>query len=220
VKPVLSSVQGRALVLLAPLLVLAPALAGDTSVDDFIAKVKKGMSGIKTTRGHFKQTKKLAIFNDDVVSLGSFSIERPDRLRWEVRSPFRSVLVITGERGARWNENMKKVERFALADKPGIDIAVKQMFAWYSGRFDEIKAFEPTLEQDGRTIALVPRNEKLREVLSRITIHFAPTFATIESIVLEEKGGDRTDMAFEAIELDKELEAGTFDIPDGGPDKR
>ncbi len=212
--------MNRALVLVASLLLVASALAGDSSVDDFIAKVKKGMSGVKTTRGHFKQTKKLAIFNDDVVSLGSFSLDRPDKLRWEVRSPFRSVLVITGDRGARWNENMTKVERFALADKPGIDVAVKQMFAWYSGRFDEIRSFEPTIEQDGHTIALVPKNEKLREVLSRITIHFVPSFATIESIALEEKGGDRTDIAFEAVELDKELEAATFEIPDGGPGKR
>ena len=193
-------------------MLLAPARAGDSSVEDFIARVKKGMSGLKTTRGSFKQTKRLAIFSDDVSSLGSFAIARPDKLRWEVTSPFRSVLAITGERGARWNENMKAVERFALADKPGIDVAVKQMFTWYSGSFDEVKSFDPTIEQDGRTISLVPRNEKVRAVLSRIAIRFSPSFATIESIALEEKGGDRTDLAFSAVELDADLGAGAFDV--------
>ena len=208
----------RALLALALVLVLAPARAEDKpldarSLDGFVAKVKAGMKDVKTTRGRFKQVKKLAAFDDKVESSGIFAIERPSKIRWEIASPFKSILVIAGDKGERWNEHKKTVEKFALADKPGIDVAVKQMFTWYSGDFDDVKgAFDPSVEKDGRSIALVPKNEKVREVMSRIVIRFAESFATIESIAIEEKGGDRTDITFEGVEMNKELDAKTFSI--------
>lgn len=192
---------------------LLPARAEDSPLDAFVQKVKKGMADVKTTRGRFQQTKTLAAFDDKVVSSGTFAIERPGKIRWEIATPFKSILVIAGDKGARWNENKKTVEKFALADKPGIDVAVKQMFTWYSGNFDEVKGtFDPSIEKDGRTVALVPKNDKLREVMSRILVRFAEGFATIESIAIEEKGGDRTDIAFEGVELNKDLDAKTFEI--------
>ncbi|HZU98987.1 MAG TPA: outer membrane lipoprotein carrier protein LolA [Planctomycetota bacterium] len=199
--------------IVAAAVVLSTARADESPLDALIAKVKKGMAGVKTTRGRFKQTKKLAAFDDTVESKGTFAIERPGKLRWEIESPFKSVLVIAGDKGARWNETRKKVERFALADKPGIDVAVKQMFSWYSGTFDEAKgSFDATVEKEGRAVSLVPKNEKVREVMARISIVFSPDWKTIESIALVEKGGDRTDIAFEGVELDKELPAKTFEI--------
>jgi outer membrane lipoprotein-sorting protein len=202
-----------ALALAVPALVALGARAEVTPLDPIVAKLNNRMSGVKTTRGRFKQTKKLAAFDDTVESSGTFAIERPSKLRWQISKPFESILVITGDKGARWNEHKKSVEKFALADKPGIDVAVKQMFTWYSGDFEDVRStFEPKAEQDGRSIALVPKNEKVREVMSKITIKFAADFATIESIAIEEKGGDRTDIAFEGVETNKDLDAKTFEI--------
>ncbi len=203
----------------AALLVLALAAVSIAEepkpLDDFVAKVKKGMADVKTTRGRFKQTKRLAAFDDKVESSGSFAIERPSKLRWEIAAPFKSILVIAGDKGARWNEHKKTVEKFSLAEKPGIDVAVKQMFTWYSGDFDDVKGtFEPSIEKDGRTIALVPKNDKLKYLNAKVLIKFAEGFATIESIVIEEKGGDRTDLVFEGVELNKDLDAKTFEIAD------
>jgi outer membrane lipoprotein-sorting protein len=195
----------------------APPAAGDepSAVDAFLKKVKTAMADQKTTAGRFKQTKKLAIFDDKVESSGSFAIKRPDRLRWEITTPFKSILVIAGDKGARWNETRKAVERFALADKPGIDVAVKQMFTWYSGTFDDVKGpFDVTIAKDGRSVALVPKNEKVREVLSKVTLVFAASLATIDSIAMEEKGGDRTDIVFEGVETNKDLDDKVFAIED------
>jgi outer membrane lipoprotein-sorting protein len=200
-----------ALVSLSP--ISSVARGDDSPLDAFVTKVKKGMKDVKTTRGRFTQTRRLAAFDDAVVSTGSFAIERPSKIRWEIEKPFRSILVITGDKGARWNEHRKAVERFALAEKPGIDVAVKQMFTWYSGDFEDVKAtFEPTVESDGRTVSLVPKNEKVRDVMARIAIRFAPDFATIESIAIEEKGGDRTDIVFSSVALNEALDPKTFEI--------
>jgi outer membrane lipoprotein-sorting protein len=207
-------VKARAALLVA-LVLAAPALGEEPALDAFMAKVKKAMGEVKTTRGRWKQTKRLAVFDDAVESTGTFAIRRPDHLRWEVTAPFKSVLVIAGPKGARWNETRKTVERFELAEKPGVDVAVKQMFTWYSGNFDEVSgSFDASLEKDGRTVALVPKSEKLREVMSRVVIKLASDLATIESIALEEKGGDKTDIAFEGVETNKDVPDETFELTD------
>ena len=187
----------------------SPAL----SPEAFLEKVKTAMAPVKTTRGKFTQTKTLALFDDKVESSGTFAIARPDRLRWEVTTPFKSVLVIAGDHGARWNETRKAVERFALADKPGIDQAVRQLFTWYSGRFEDVKGpFDVTVEKDGRSVSLVPKNEKLKDVIARMSIKLARDLASLERIVLEEKGGDRTEIAFTGVEANPALEAKTFEL--------
>ena len=94
-------------------LLVTSHVSGDepSPVDAFLKKVKTAMADEKTTQGRFKQTKKLAIFDDKVESSGTFAIKRPDHLRWEITTPFKSILVIAGDKGARWNETRKAVEK-------------------------------------------------------------------------------------------------------------
>ena len=211
------------LALAAASLALAPAVRAQADRDAPAAgglealrvKVQAAMADVKTTRGKFRQTKKLALFDDKVESSGTFSIERPDRLRWEIEKPFRSILTISGDKGARWNETRKAVERFALADKPGIDVAVKQLFSWYQGKFDDLQSqFTATVGADGRTVALVPKSEKVREVLEKISIRLAPDAPHDRVDRLEEKEGDRTDIAFSDVEINPTLAEKTFQIED------
>jgi outer membrane lipoprotein-sorting protein len=191
---------------------VARAQEAKLSVEAFRAKVQAAMANVKTTRGKFRQTKRLALFDDKLESSGSFAIQRPDRLRWEIERPFRSILVIAGDKGARWNETRREVERFSLAEKPGIDAAVKQLFSWYSGGFDAGgDQFTVTVESE-RTVALVPKNEKVREVVKKFSIRLAPDFATIEAIALDESEGDRTEIEFSETEVNKNLDPKTFEI--------
>lgn len=212
---------------LVPLLGLAAALAlaphprpsegqdPASALDAFRAKVRAAMADVKATRGTFTQTKKLAVFDDAVVSSGSFAIQRPDRLRWEIERPFHSILTIAGDKGARWNETRRAVERFSLADKPGIDVAVKQLFAWYQGKLDDVSSqFVPSVGDDGRSVSLVPKNDQVKDVVQRITLRFAADLRTIEAIALEEKEGDRTDIVFRDVAVNPELDGRLFDIED------
>jgi outer membrane lipoprotein-sorting protein len=195
------------------LIVLALSLVARAEEPAFVKKVEAAMGKVKTTRGRFKQTKTLALFDDKVESEGSFAIGRPDRLRWEVEKPFRSILVIAGDKGARWNETRKEVERFSLADKPGIDIAVRQLFTWYSGRYEEVSGqFDVSADEGARAIAMTPKNDKVREVVSKITIKLSSSLETIDSIVLDEKGGDATAIVFEGVETNRELAKDLFEI--------
>jgi outer membrane lipoprotein-sorting protein len=202
--------------LLAPLLASAqdatPGSKAPDALEALRAKVKTAMASVKTTRGKFHQTKRLAIFDDKQEHWGTFAIERPDKLRWETERPFKSILVIAGGKGARWNETRAAVERFSLAEKPGIDVAVKQLFQWYGGGFEEAQGQFTVAVPEERTVVLVPKNEKVRDVLQRITIRLAPTFATIESIALDEKEGDRTEIDFTDVEINKDLDAKTFEV--------
>src|SRR5581483_8339644 len=81
-RPPVRAGPARVTAAVAAALVISAARADDSPLDALIAKVKKGMAGVKTTRGRFKQTKKLAAFDDTVESKGTFAIERPGKLRW------------------------------------------------------------------------------------------------------------------------------------------
>ncbi len=209
--PIIASVLAAAAVLAS--LVPCGAQGSRPGADGFLDKVKAAMASVKTTRGTFKQTKKLAIFDDKVESDGAFAIQRPDRLRWAVERPFRSILVIAGDRGARWNETRKAVERFSVAEKPGIDVAVKQLFMWYAGRYETAAdQFDLAIDAAGRRIAMTPKNKKVREVVARITIELDSSLGTLRSIVLEEDGGDSTTIAFDKVETNVDLAATLFEL--------
>ena len=80
-----------------PLLALvATVSAGEQA--DFLARLSKSLGQVKSVRADFTQTKKLAVFKRPVTAKGVLIFERPDRLRWEIRKPFRSILIATSSR--------------------------------------------------------------------------------------------------------------------------
>jgi|CZKU01.1.fsa_nt_gi hypothetical protein len=57
------------------------------AIDDLLARVAKARQPVRTLKGPFTQTRTIGLLSTDVRSVGSLTLVRPDRLRWELAPP-------------------------------------------------------------------------------------------------------------------------------------
>lgn len=77
----------RALLIGAPILLLAKPSFADESLDALLTDVAKARKGMKTMKATFTQERKLTLLATSVKSTGNLSYVAPDRLRWELDAP-------------------------------------------------------------------------------------------------------------------------------------
>lgn len=109
------------------LLILACSLLAlsASAQDDILARLKAANT-CETLETSFVQTRHSAMLTEDLVSEGRMVLASPDRLRWEVQKPFKSVFVSQGElaiRGRRFR--MPTDKDFTATALEGEDLAVK-----------------------------------------------------------------------------------------------
>jgi len=100
--------------------------------------VEARLSAVRSLSVEFEQEKKLRIFKETVTSRGLLLFERPDRLRWETRDPFQSILVVAGSEVA-------KFETIAAGGGPSslgreadmIRLVMDRIRGWFQGKFEK-----------------------------------------------------------------------------------
>lgn len=192
---------------LLPLLALvATVSAGER--EEFLEKLSKTLARVKSVRADFTQTKKLAVFKRPVTAHGVLVFERPDRLRWEIRKPFRSILIVNGSKVAKfeWVDGKWRALKLGRA-ADAILIAIGRLRQWLTGRFDE-EAYEIGVEK-GQVI-LKPRDKALKKTIA--SLHLRPTkdLKAMRSVVVRERSGDATDIVFSGHRTGYKPPKGTF----------
>ena len=126
-------------------------------------RLAAAMKTVRSFRADFEQEKKLKVFKKPVRSSGVLLFERPDRMRWETRTPFRSLLVVNGAKVAKfeWVDGKRR----ALKLGRGADallVAVRRLRAWFSGEFDEKTFSVEVKEKPAIRLILRPKEKALR----------------------------------------------------------
>ena len=65
--------------------------------DTFMKRLEESSRSVKSIESRFEQVKHLDIFNDDVVSKGSFHYLAPDKIAMLYTSPVKYSMVINGD---------------------------------------------------------------------------------------------------------------------------
>jgi len=166
----------------------------------FLAQVERKMSGARSFVADFEQKKKLSIFKATAVSSGFILFMRPDHLRWEIRKPFRSILIVSGN-------GVAKIEFVAGEPRPlklgrgrdAILIAMERIRSWFKGDFDrEGKHYKVDVSRRPTPlIVLTPLDARLKKTLK--AIEFTPTkdLAGMRQVTIRERGGDYTVLVFQ-----------------------
>jgi hypothetical protein len=61
--------------------------AADTDTADCIARVGRARNHLRTLQGPFQQTRRIGLLATDIVSRGTFTLVRPNQLRWDLAPP-------------------------------------------------------------------------------------------------------------------------------------
>jgi outer membrane lipoprotein-sorting protein len=172
---------------------------------------------MKTLRAAFVQRKRLEVFEEEVESRGTLALAVPGRLRWEVSSPVRTILVVDGDRALRARISRKGVRtasRFRLEDDPVAAGTVRQILLWMRGDLEAARREYDLelLEEAPPRIRAVPRSPELAKAVSAVEILFAEDRRSVREVALEEAAKSRTVIVFSDVERDPDLAADLFEI--------
>ncbi len=128
----------------------------------------------------FTQTKATSLLKQAQVSAGHFSYKAPDYLRWEYTSP--TSLVWTTANDGSTNQHVQQVLHLILRTINGDYLQENSDFA--------------VSQTDTDTYLLSPKKRELRQLFTSIRIHLVKATGLADQVVLTEKNGDTTTIAF------------------------
>jgi outer membrane lipoprotein-sorting protein len=197
---------------MALLLILSASLAGATELDTVLQRLKTTAGAVQTIQSSFVQEKHLTMFSEVLESRGTFSFQRPGKLRWEYEAPVKMGFVIDGDKGRRWNSLVKQDQHFQLEDNLELRIAAEQLLVWTELDLDKLQrayAIEIAAEQPV-ALLLTPRGMAARQFVDHLRVTFSPTAQTVTEVAIFEAGGDKTLLRFSDSKVDRALDGALF----------
>lgn len=179
---------------------------------DVQEKLHEIHDSIQTVSGSFVQEKHLDVFDQTLVSSGSFAIDRPGRIRWAYEEPSVFGFSSDGLQVRRWSEESGMSQTAPLARDPVLSVIVDQMLAWSTMDLQAMEDyFSLTLvESEPMVLELEPEAKELRDIISKVLISFDSTSAHIEKIRILEHDSDKTCIRFKEVSLNQDLDHELF----------
>lgn len=199
------------------LLFLLLALPGRANeLDSLLERLRQAAAATQTLSSDFIQEKHLAIFSEKLLSEGRFAYRKPDQLRWELLTPFKSGFVLRGDQGVRWNGLSRERGRFSVERDPVMGMIAKQLLAW--ARVDlewlQQRYQMELLQTQPPRLRLIPRDRGEAGFIRHLDITFAEDLRHIATVLLQETAGDQTLLHFKKVELNRALPDKVFEAPE------
>jgi outer membrane lipoprotein-sorting protein len=154
----------------------------------------------------FEQEKKLAVLSEMIFSKGQFYFKKENNIRWEYTEPYRYLIIISNNQlYTRDDKNQKQYDiqsnklfnemnRFISGCIQGDILKNEKDYA--------ITYFE---NSDQYYVKLVPRGEKMRQMMNELQIWFDKSDYTISGLKIIESGEDYTKIDFINKKLNLEI---------------
>lgn len=205
------------LLLLLPLIAASqPAEAkvlSQQEVQQLCDSLERELSTISSLRADFVQTKRLAIFDDEITSRGAYYYLTPDHVRMDMTSPFRSVLIARKRNIAKYELIGEDWRKLDLATSDIILMVTDQIADWMRGRLcSRPEFYDVSARRGGQTIVtLTPKHEEFQRMISAIELELNESEDRLNSVTIREPSGDFTRLDFENVEINAAIPETIFD---------
>lgn len=176
------------------------------------ALAQDGPSRLRSVQAAFVQKKHLKILVKPLVSTGTFAFQTPHSLRWEYRSPVRSLLLMHEGRIRKLIERDGRLEPDNGAGVEAMQVVFQDLGRWLDGRFEDNPMFAAA-RPDARTVVLTPKEEGLRAMISRIELHLGEQEGVMERVIIVEGEAGATELRFTDAVVNREIPASVFTEP-------
>ncbi len=183
--------------------------------ESLLTELEEKSRALRALNCDFTQIKKLALFDEPVVSKGRLSFQRPHSLRWEYLSPVESGFVLSGNKGGTWSKAAGLLRHEDLSRNPGLKGMSTQIVAWLSFDKEFLRANYDVevLAANPAKLRLRPKSSALATYIASMYVEFAPGNEHLVKLVLEESGDDSTTLEFSNVHINPVLKADLFTIP-------
>ena len=175
-------------------------------VEVFKSKLSFMAASTSTIVCDFIQEKNLVVLSEKIISKGQFFFKKENNIRWEYMVPYRYLIIISNDQlFTRDDKNQKQY-----------DIQSNKMFQemnrFISGciqgdilKNDKEYAAEYYETGNSYYVKLVPRYEKMRQMLNEVHLWFDRNDLTVSALKMVESGEDYTRIDFINKKLNIEI---------------
>lgn len=181
----------------------------------FVEKIRKSMAKVQVVVAAFVQEKHYSIFDGVVKHHGFILYQRPDKLRWEIEKPFRSILIVAGTDVAKFEFRKGKRRKLELGRaRDVLLIVMDQIRGWFRGDFAKSEK-DYTVEFYSKAparIVMRPKSKQLRKTIDSFELLLAKDLDSVTRVTIRENEGDKTVMRFTRSPALTRLDADYFDV--------
>jgi outer membrane lipoprotein-sorting protein len=144
----------------------------------------------------FNQIKHMKMLNDKVSSKGKFYFKKENKIRIEYTAPFQYLMIMNG--GTITVKDEHKTSKINTRNSKAMQSANKLMIDCMSGSVYNNKDFSvKTFEGKGQYLMqLTPVAASMKGLFSRIDVYIEKSDLSVAKLVMNEQGGDYTEMTF------------------------
>lgn len=175
---------------------------------DCFERVIRAQREVVSVQAGFKQTKRIALLREPLVSIGRFMFLRPDRVRWEVVSPEPLVVEIAGDR-LRVGDG----HEMSTIDSGGATSLFRDLAGIFTGANGYSSGrFTIAAGPAGRySFVLTPRSPDVARVISTLEIDADPKTRLPRRTVIREPDGDVTEVELSDVVINARIDPGLFE---------
>ncbi|MCP4681909.1 MAG: outer membrane lipoprotein carrier protein LolA [Desulfobacterales bacterium] len=170
--------------------------------------IKAGSGKVTSVSAEFVQEKHMKILARPLISKGTFQFQPPGSLRWEYKSPVKSILLMHKGKTKQYIQGNKGIIEATGAHLESMRIVLKQITGVLSGSFSE-DLFIATLKP-GRNIVLTPKEKSMSRFIRRIEIALSDRPGLIESVSIYESENSFTKLMFINALLNQKISESLF----------
>ena len=182
-------------------------------VESFKEKLAKMAESTSTISCDFVQEKYLVVLSQKIVSKGRFYFKKENNIRWEYTSPYKYLIIISNNQ--LFTSDDKSQNRYDLKSNK----MLQEMNGFISGcvqgdilKNDKDYAIGYFENSKFYYVKLIPRSEKMRQMLNEVQIWFDKNDLTVSELKMVESGDDYTKIGFvnKKLNIDIPLEKFSF----------
>jgi outer membrane lipoprotein-sorting protein len=171
--------------------------------------IRAAIDRVTSVKASFVQEKHMKILIKPLVSKGDFYFRKPGSLRWEYKTPVRSVLIFHNAKTRYFSMGASGLTESAGSGVQAMQVGLQEITRWMSGRFDENPAFSMKLVPGG-TILLTAKDPSIGRFVQKIEIRLAKEPGGVESAWIYESQDSYTRLNFDHSTFNETLKPDVF----------
>ncbi len=182
--------------------------------NEFFQQMQEALGTVKNLKADFIQRRHLLLFLDTLTAEGICWFKTPDRLRWELIKPYRSILIYNKNQVAKFDfeDGNRRIRKPAAYDI--LRQVLKEITAWMKADFARSREIYEVcvLKGEDFRVMLIPRTKEMLRHLKSIRLSIDPVSMHVKSVVIRETENDYMEIEFINEETNIEFEDRIFDL--------
>lgn len=178
--------------------------AGDGRLDkkgevQFFEAFKTCVEKVKTLKVSFSQKRHMAIFTETLDAGGKCFFKYPDKLRWEINKPYKSIMVYNGDSIAKFDFDDGVYRKMNSGNYDMLMEVLSQINAWMKGDFSKTgNTYDLTVFRNGEDfrIELLPKDKSMKKFLQSVELFARGKDYHITRVVIRENAEDFIEINF------------------------